>query len=94
MEGLEEARRKWFEKMSQRRASRRLMAKKLGFMKNGWQNVKEQFPPVNRPIDLGISEFKRVLKETPLSTSDKNKAVLQYKEKAYSAINNIINKEA
>lgn len=95
MEGLQEAREDWFKKMSQNRRLRRLMAKKLGFMKQGWQNVKDEFPPINRPQDLGVKEFKRVLKEKPLSTSVKNKAVLQYKVKAREAlVNTIKSKEA
>ena len=95
MEGLSEAREDWFKKMSQNRRLRRLMAKKLGYMKQGWQNVKDEFPPINRPQDLGVSEFKRVLKEKPLSTSVKNKAVLQYKLKAREAlVNTIKSKEA
>lgn len=95
MDGVQEAREDWFKKMSQNRRLRRLMAKKLGYMKQGWQNVKEEFPPINRPLDLGVKEFKRVLKEKPLSTSVKNKAVLQYKVKAREALVNTINpKEA
>lgn len=95
MEGLEEARRRWFFENSQSRRLRRGMAKKLRLMKRGWQNVKEEFPPYNKPQDLGIKQFKRTLKETSLSTSDKNKAVLQYKAKAREAlVNTIKSKEA
>ena len=95
MEGLEESREAWFKKMSQNRRLRRLMARKLGYMKHGWQNVKEEFPPINRPQDLGVNEFKRVLKEKKISTSVKNKAVLQYKLKAREAlVNTIKSKEA
>ena len=95
MEGLNEAREDWFKKMSQNRRLRRLMAKKLGYMKQGWQNVKDEFPPINRPLDLGVNEFKRVLSEKKIDTSTKNKAVLQYKMKAREAlVNTIKNKEA
>lgn len=95
MEGLQEAREDWFKKMSQNRQLRRKMAKKLGFMKQGWQNIKHDFPPINRPLDLGINEFKSVLKEMELTTSDKRKAVVQYKLKAREAlVNTINNKEA
>lgn len=95
MEGLEESREAWFKKMSQNRRLRRLMARKLGYMKQGWQNVKDEFPPINKPQDLGVNEFKRVLKEKKISTSVKNKAVLQYKLKAREAlVNTIKSKEA
>ena len=95
MEGLEEARRRYFFENSQNRKLRRRMAKKLGYMKQGWQTIKDEFPPLNRPQDLGVKEFKRVLKEKPLSTSVKNKAVLQYKLKAREAlVNTIKSKEA
>ena len=95
MEGLEEARRRWFFENSQSRKLRRRMAKKLGLMKHGWQNIKDEFPPYNKPQNLGIKGFKRTLEDTALSTSDKNKAVLQYKLKAREAlVNTIKSKEA
>ena len=95
MEGLEEARRRYFFENSQSRKLRRRMAKRFGQMKFGWQNIKEDFPPYNKPRDLGINKFKRTLKETSLGTSDKNKAVLQYKMKAHEAlVNTIKTKEA
>jgi len=95
MEGLEEARRRYFFENSQSRRLRRRMAKNLGFMKQGWQNIKEDFPPYNKPKDLGIKNFKRTLEKTSLSTSDKNKAVVQYKMKAHEAlVNTIKTKEA
>lgn len=90
-----ETREEWFFKNSQNRAKRRKMAKLLGYMKDGWQEVSYNFPPVNTPKDLGIQEFKRVLAEKGVSTSDKNKAVLKYKMKAYEAlVNSIKPKEA
>lgn len=71
------------------------MAKRFGQMKFGWQNIKEDFPPYNKPKDLGIKKFKRTLQQTSLSTSDKNKAVVQYKMKAHEAlVNTIKTKEA
>lgn len=95
MQSQEEARKEWFFNNSKNRFLRRRMAKKLGYMKDGWQEVAYNFPPINQPRDLGIKEFKRVLKEKGVSTSDKNKAVLQYKAKAYEAlVKNINPKEA
>lgn len=88
--GLEEAREQWYRKMSKNRRSRREMARKLGLMKKGWQNIKDDFKPINKPFDLGISEFKRVLSTSSLSTSDKNKSVLQYKKKAYEVLKEIL----
>ena len=94
-DAVEQACREWFFRISQSRKLRRRGAKSLRLMKLGWQNIKDDFPPYNKPMDLGIKEFKRTLKETSLSTSDKNKAVLQYKLKAREAlVNNINNKEA
>lgn len=90
---VEEARLEYFFRNSQNRRLRRRMAKRLGMMKNGWQNIKEEFPPYNQPKNLGINKFKRSLKETSLNSSDKHKAVLQYKAKARKAVNNIITKE-
>jgi len=95
MEGLEEARRRYFFENSQSRKLRRRMAKRFGQMKLGWQNIKEDFPPYNKPTDLGINKFKKTVKQTNLSTSGKNKAVLQYKVKAREAlVNTIKTKEA
>lgn len=86
-----ESKEAFFFRMSQSRALRRKMAKQLGYMKYGWQNIKEDFPPYNKPQDLGINRFKRTLKETSLSTSDKYKAVVQYKLKARAAFMEALN---
>lgn len=82
-----ESKEEYFLKMSQNRMLRRTMAKQLGMR---WQDNKEKFVPYRLPIDLGIKEFKKRLKESELSTSQKNKAVLKYKVKAYSVLANII----
>jgi len=63
------------------------MAKNLGVMKLGWQNVKDQFPPYNQPMDLGIKKFKKA--------GHSYKDVLEYKMKAREALSNTIkSKEA
>lgn len=84
---LEQARSEYFFNNSQNRQLRRRMAKNLGLMKQGWQNIKDEFPPYNKPMDLGIKRFKR--------TGASNKDVLHYKEEAHSAfVNTNNNKEA
>lgn len=87
-----ESKEAWFFRNSQSRYLRRKMAKTLGFMKYGWQAVKEEFPPYNKPMNLGIKEFKRSLKDTALSPGDKRKAVVQYKLKAREAFTKGINR--
>ena len=88
MEGLEEARRRWFFENSQSRRLRRGMAKKLGLMKHGWQNIKDEFPPYNKPMDVGIKKFKK--------TGASHKDVVEYKLRARKALVDNIkkNKEA
>lgn len=75
---LEKAREKYFFEHSQSRRLRRKMAKELRIPFD-----KDVFPPYNKPMNLGINEFKRQLKNTALNSSDKHKAVVQYKMKAY-----------
>lgn len=70
----------YFFKMSQNRRLRRRMAKELGLMKEGWQNIKEEFPPYNQPIDLGIKKFKKA--------GHSAKDVVEYKLKSYGALSN------
>lgn len=91
---FEEARNKYFFLNSQNRKLRRKMAKKLGLMKQGWQNIKDDFPPYNKPKDLGINEFKKVVNTNKsLSSSQRNKAVLQYKSKAKEVLADQLTKE-
>ena len=81
------ARLEYFFNHSQNRRLRRKMAKDLGFMKEGWQAVKDQFPPYNKPMYLGIKKFKK--------TGASHKDVVEYKLKAREAISNtILSKEA
>lgn len=75
---LEDERIKYFARMSQSRKLRRRMAKELGLMKYGWQNIKDQFPPRNQPMDLGIKKFKKA--------GHSNKDVLEFKKKSYGAL--------
>lgn len=70
----------YFFKMSQNRYLRRKLAKQLGMMKHGWQNVKEEFPPYNKPMDLGINKFKKA--------GHSYKDVVEYKQKSYGALSN------
>ena len=84
---LEKARLEYFFNNSQNRRLRRKMAKNLGLMKQGWQSIKDEFPPYNKPMDLGIKKFKK--------TGASRKDVVEYKLKARKALSNTIkNKEA
>ena len=84
---LEKARLEYFFNNSQNRRLRRKMAKNLGLMKKGWQNVKDEFPPYNKPIDLGIKKFKK--------TGASHKDVVEYKLRARKALSKQLNsKEA
>lgn len=74
------ARMEYFFNNSQNRKLRRRMAKNIGAMKEGWQNVKDQFPPYNHPLDLGINKFKK--------TGASHKDVVEYKLKARQALSN------
>lgn len=76
---LEKAREKYFFEHSLSRRLRRKMAKELRIPFD-----KDTFPPYNKPMNLGINEFKKKLKNTALNSSDRNKAVVQYKMKAYT----------
>lgn len=81
------ARIEYFFNHSQNRRLRRKMARDLKMMKLGWQNVKEEFPPYNKPMDLGIKKFKK--------TGASYKDVVEYKMKARTALSNTIkSKEA
>lgn len=70
----------YFFKMSQSRRLRRRMAKELKMMKHGWQNIKDEFPPYNQPLDLGINKFKKA--------GHSAKDVVEYKLKSYGALSN------
>ena len=84
---LEKARLEYFFNNSQNRRLRRKMAKNLGLMKQGWQSVKDEFPPYNKPMDLGIKKFKK--------TGASSKDVVEYKLKARKALSKQLNsKEA
>ena len=84
---LEKARLEYFFNNSQNRRLRRKMAKDLHMMKQGWQSVKEEFPPYNHPIDLGIKKFKK--------TGASSKDVVEYKLRARKALSKQLNsKEA
>ena len=85
---LEKARLEYFFNNSQNRRLRRKMAKNLGLMENGWQNIKDEFPPYNRPMDLGIKKFKK--------TCASHKDVVEYKLRARKVLVDNIkkNKEA
>lgn len=84
---LEKARLEYFFNNSQNRRLRRKMAKNLGLMKKGWQNIKDEFPPYNKPMDLGIKKFKK--------TGASHKDVVEYKLKARKALSKQLNsKEA
>ena len=85
---LEKARLEYFFNNSQNRRLRRKMAKNLGLMKQGWQNINDEFPPYNRPMDLGIKKFKK--------TGASSKDVVEYKLRARKALVDNIkkNKEA
>lgn len=92
LDELEKARNEYFFKMSQSRYLRRKMAKAMGVL-GRWQEVKDQFPPYNKPYVLGVNKFKKALAKQELSASDKHKAVLQYKEKARSAFTKALKEE-
>ena len=85
---LEKARLEYFFNNSQNRRLRRKMAKNLGLMKRGWQKIKDEFPPYNKPMDLGIKKFKK--------TGASHKDVVEYKLRARKALVDNIkkNKEA
>ena len=84
---LEKARLEYFFNNSQNRRLRRKMAKNLGLMKQGWQSIKDEFPPYNRPMDLGIKKFKK--------TGASSKDVVEYKLRARKALSKQLNsKEA
>lgn len=85
---LEKARLEYFFNNSQNRRLRRKMAKNLGLMKQGWQSIKDELPPYNRPMDLGIKKFKK--------TGASSKDVVEYKLRAREALVDNIkkNKEA
>lgn len=84
---LEKSRLEYFFNNSQNRKLRRGMAKRMGAMKLGWQNVKSEFPPYNHPMNLGINKFKK--------TGANHKDVLDYKLKARKAfVETIKSKEA
>ena len=76
---FEKQRLEYFYNHSQSRRLRRKMAKELGFMKLGWQNVKDQFPAYNKPLDLGINKYKK--------TGQPHKNVVEYKMRARTALN-------
>ena len=81
---FEKARLEYFFNNSQNRRLRRKMAKNLGLMKKGWQNIKDEFPPYNEPMDLGIKKFKK--------TGASSKDVVEYKLRARKALVDNINK--
>lgn len=84
---MSKARMEYFFNHSQSRRLRRKMAKDLGMMKEGWQNVKDEFPPYNKPMDLGIKKFKKA--------GHSHKDVVEYKKEARLAfVNTIKSKEA
>ena len=84
---LEKARLEYFFNNSQNRRLRRKMAKNLGLMKKGWQSIKDEFSPYNKPMDLGIKKFKK--------TGPSHEDVVEYKLKAREAlVNTIKSKEA
>ena len=59
MEDLfEKARLEYFFKMSLNRFRRRKMARELKMMRTGWGKIKDNFPPYNLPIDMGIHKYK------------------------------------
>lgn len=95
---LEKARLEYFFNNSQNRRLRRKMAKNLGLMKKGWQNIKDEFPPYNKPMDLGIKKFKRSLRKanSGKKTGASHKDVVEYKLIARKALVDNIkkNKEA
>ena len=63
------------------------MAKNLGLMKQGWQSIKDEFQPYNKPMDLGIKKFKK--------TGASSKDVVEYKLRARKALSKQLNsKEA
>lgn len=62
------------------RRARRFAAKWNGDMKEGWQNIKDQYRPISAPLNLGIKRFKR---ENPGNT----KLHLQFKREAYEWYN-------
>lgn len=80
---FEKARLEYFFNHSQNRKLRRKMAKNLGLMKQGWQNVKDEFPPYNKPMDLGIKKFKK--------TGASSKDVVEYKLRARKALSKQLN---
>ena len=81
---IEKARLEYFFNNSQNRRLRRKMAKNLGLMKQGWQSIKDEFPPYNEPMDLGIKKFKK--------TGASSKDVVEYKLRARKALVDNINK--
>ena len=84
---FEKARLEYFFNHSQNRRLRRKMAKDLSMIKQGWQNVKEEFPPYNHPMDLGIKKFKK--------TGASSKDVVEYKKEARAAfVKQLNSKEA
>ena len=85
---LEKARLEYFFNNSQNRRLRRKMAKNFGLTRKGWQKIKDEFPPYNKPMDLGIKKFKK--------TGASHKDVVEYKLRARKALVDNIkkNKEA
>ena len=84
---LEKARLEYFFNNSQNRRLRRKMAKNFGLMRKGWQKIKDEFPPYNKPMDLGIKKFKK--------TGASHKDVVEYKLRARKALSKQLNsKEA
>ena len=92
---LEKARLEYFFNNSQNRRLRRKMAKNLGLMKQGWQGIKDEFPPYNKPMDLGIKKFKRSLRKanSGKKTCASSKDVIEYKLRARKALSNTIKEE-
>ena len=82
---LEKARLEYFFNNSQNRRLRRKMAKNFGLMRKGWQKIKDEFPPYNKPMDLGIKKFKK--------TGASHKDVVEYKLRARKALSKQLNRK-
>lgn len=69
-------------RMLQNRKGRRKLAKRDKQIKN-WANIQEYYGPINRPIDLGIKQFKKMAR---LNVAKPYKFVLRYKMEMYKAL--------
>ena len=82
---MEDARLEYFFLHSLSRRLRKKMAREL-------KVDFHELPPYNKPMDFGINKFKRSLRGKGLSRSQRNRAVVIYKERAYRSALEAIDK--